>query len=118
MTHMVLTTIAAGLLTGVLTFPITMPGRIFAEPLTDIDTTDVGPAFERLDCHPPGHEATGLSDWIAGVPPHRATRCLPGHGRFPATRGKAAPGAERLAPTTPSDAPTGAPSTPTTKKET
>lgn len=118
MTHMVLITIAAGLLTGVLTFPVTMPGRTFAEPLTDIDTTDVGPAFERPDCHPPGLEATGLSAWIAGVPPHRATRCLPGHGRFPATIGKTAPGAERLDPTTPSDAPTGAPSTPTTEKET
>lgn len=118
MTHMVLITIAAGLLTGVLTFPMTMPGRTFAEPLTDIDTTDFGPAFERPDCHPPGLEATGLSASIVGVPPHRATRCLPGHGRFPATIGKTAPGAERLDPTTPSDAQTGAPSTPTTEKET
>ncbi|KUF08645.1 hypothetical protein [Pseudoponticoccus marisrubri] len=74
---MVLMTIAAGLMTGVVTFPVTMPGRIFAEPMTDIDTTDVGPAFERPDCHLPGLEATGLSAWIAGVPPHRATRCLP-----------------------------------------
>lgn len=117
MTHMVLITIAAGLLTGVLTFPITMPGRTFAKPLTDIDTTDVGPAFEPPGCRPPGLEATSLSAWISGVPPHRATRCLPGHGRFPATRRKTAPGAERLYPTTPSGAPTGAPSTPTTRME-
>lgn len=117
MTQMVLIMIAAGLLTGVLTFPMTMPGRTFAEPLTDIDTADFGPAFERPDCHPPGLEATGLSAWIAGVPPHRATRCLPGHGRFPATRGKTAPGAKRLDPTIPSGASTGAPSTPTTRME-
>lgn len=42
MTYLVLISVAAAFLTGVLALPFTMPGRAFAEPLPAFATTDAG----------------------------------------------------------------------------